>query len=509
MNRNKQLTINLVSSILAFIINMGISFFLTPYITKNIGVEAYGFVSLGTQFINYASLVTIALNSMAGRFITIEIHRENWETANKYFNSVLLSNVIVAGLLLIPSILVVTFLDRIVNIPVELLTDVKLLFAFLFLNYLISIVVSSFGVSTFATNKLYLKSLREIESRILKAVLLILLFVLLEPAVSYVGLTAVIVILYVSFFNIYYTRKFLPKLKLDKAYFEVKAVFELISSGIWNTVIQVGQILLQGLDLLIANIFISASIMGTLALSKTIPTLIVTLVGVIASVFIPDFTILYSKEKTDELVKSIKQSMKILGIIINIPIAVLVVFGEDFYRLWVPNQDPKLLQVLSIIAILTLVISGPINSLYGVFTVTNRLKTNALVLVLTGVVNVVVVFVLLKSTNLGIYAIAGVSTVLGIIRNLVFTAPYGAKYLGLKWTTFYPEVVKSVIAFCFITALGLLVDSIISVNSWISFFSVAAITGVLGLLLNSMIILKKQERIFLVNLILRRIKNGK
>ena len=89
MNRNKQLTINLVSSILAFIINMGISFFLTPYITKNIGVEAYGFVSLGTQFINYASLVTIALNSMAGRFITIEIHKKNWESANKYFNSVL------------------------------------------------------------------------------------------------------------------------------------------------------------------------------------------------------------------------------------------------------------------------------------------------------------------------------------------------------------------------------------------------------------------------------------
>lgn len=507
MSRNKQITINLVTSILAFIINMGISFFLTPYITKNIGIEAYGFISLGSQFINYASLVSIALNSMAGRFITIEIHRENWEAANKYFNSVLLSNIIVAVALLTPSALVVAYLDKIVDVPVDLLTDVKLLFAFLFLNYLISIVVSSLGVSTFATNKLYLKSLREMESRVLKAVMLILLFVLLEPAVFYVGFTAVAVVLYVAFFNIYYTRKFLPKLKLNKAYFEIKAVFELISSGIWNVIIQVGQILLQGLDLLIANIFISVSAMGTLALSKTLPTLIITLVGVIASVFIPDFTILYSKEKTDELVKSIKRSMKILGIVINIPIAVLVVFGEDFYRLWVPNQDPKHLQILSIIAILILVISGPINSLYGVFTVTNKLKANAFVLLLTGFVNVIVVYTLLRVTNLGIYAIAGVSTVVGIIRNLVFTAPYGAKYLGLKWTTFYPEVVKSVIAFCFIIALGLVVDSIINVNSWISFFCVAVITGVLGLLLNSTIILKKQERIYLIKLIFGRIKN--
>lgn len=141
MNRNKQITINLVASILAFIINIGISFFLTPYITENIGVEAYGFVSLGTEFVNYASLVTIALNSMAGRFITIEIHKGNWEGANKYFNSVLLSNCIVAGVILFPSILVVAFLDRIIDIPVEIILDVKILFALLFTNYIISIIV--------------------------------------------------------------------------------------------------------------------------------------------------------------------------------------------------------------------------------------------------------------------------------------------------------------------------------------------------------------------------------
>ena len=310
MNRNKQITINLVASILAFIINIGISFFLTPYITENIGVEAYGFVSLGTEFVNYASLVTIALNSMAGRFITIEIHKGNWEGANKYFNSVLLSNCIVAGVILFPSILVVAFLDRIIDIPVEIILDVKILFALLFTNYIISIIVSSFGVSTFATNKLYLKSMREIEARILKALLLIFLFILFEPAVSYLGFATVAMIVYISFFNIYYTKKYLPEIKLRKKYFRVNAVFELISSGIWNTVIQAGQILLQGLDLFIANIFIGSTSMGTLALAKTIPMMVLSLVSVISSVFIPDFLILYTKNNKEELLNSIKGSVK-------------------------------------------------------------------------------------------------------------------------------------------------------------------------------------------------------
>lgn len=505
MNRNKQLTINLVASILAFIINMGIGFFLTPYVIKNIGVEAYGFVSLGSQFISYVSLVTIALNSMAGRFITIEIHKENWEAANKYFNSVLLSNVIVAGFMSIPSILVVAYLDKLVDIPSDILLDVKVLFSFLFTNYLLSIIVSSYGVSTFATNKLHLKSMREIEARVLKAALLISLFVLFEPAVSYLGFTEGVVMLYIAFFNIYYTKKFLPNLKIDKARFEAKAVFELISAGIWNTVIQVGQILLQGLDLLIANIFISASVMGTLALAKTIPTLIISLVGVIAGVFVPDFTILYSKGDKKELLKSIKQSMKILGIIINIPIAILFVFGKEFFMLWVPEQNAIELHVLSVITISALIVSGPINSIYGVFTVTNRLKTNAFVLLGTGVINVAIVFMLIKTTTLGVYAIAGVSTALAFIRNLVFTAPYGAKYLGLKWSTFFPEITKSIMSFMVLIIIGYGVNYIINVNSWFTLFISASMMAIVGLLINTIIVLNRNEREFLTDVIKNKI----
>jgi len=164
ISSKKQLLINLIASILAFIVNTGISFFLTPYITKAIGVEAYGFVSLGSNFINYVSLVTIALNSMVGRFITIEIHRNNWGTANKYFNSAFLSNVLFASVMLIPSIFCIIYIDRIVNVPQDILVDVKVLFFFLFLNFLISIILSPFSVATFATNKLYLSSKRQIES---------------------------------------------------------------------------------------------------------------------------------------------------------------------------------------------------------------------------------------------------------------------------------------------------------------------------------------------------------
>lgn len=72
---NKRLAINIIANIIAFAVNFVISFFLTPYIVETVGKEAYGFVSLGNNFVNYASLITVALNSMASRFITIEIQK--------------------------------------------------------------------------------------------------------------------------------------------------------------------------------------------------------------------------------------------------------------------------------------------------------------------------------------------------------------------------------------------------------------------------------------------------
>ena len=73
--KNKELLINMISSIVSFVITMGISFFLTPFIVGKLGREAYGFIGLINNIISYASVVTIALNSMAGRFITLASDR--------------------------------------------------------------------------------------------------------------------------------------------------------------------------------------------------------------------------------------------------------------------------------------------------------------------------------------------------------------------------------------------------------------------------------------------------
>ena len=70
--------INLMASLTSFLVSAGINFFLTPYISNSVGgTAAYGFVGLANNIIQYISIITLALTSMSGRYITISIHEKN------------------------------------------------------------------------------------------------------------------------------------------------------------------------------------------------------------------------------------------------------------------------------------------------------------------------------------------------------------------------------------------------------------------------------------------------
>lgn len=498
MNRNKQLEINIGAQILSFVVSIGISFLLTPFIVNNVSSVAYGFVGLSNNFVSYAELVTIALNSMAGRFITIKIHQDDKIGANKYFTSIVFANIVLAFIVGIFSVVLVLFLDKFVNVPAEILTDVKFLFALMFLNFIISIISGIFGVAVFATNKLYLSSIRNITAQIIRVVILVIAYTVFKPAIWYLGLATCISTIYNLMWNIRYTKILLPDIEVNREYFDFHSIIEIISSGIWNTITKLSQILSSGLDLLIANLLINSTMMGVLSIAKTVPTAITGLIGTVASVFSPSMTIAYAKNDKNELVNQINQAMKIMTIFTVIPNVILVCFGKEFYRLWIPNENINLIYTLSVLSVFNSVVSGVINPLYNVFTITNKVKMNSIVMILYGIISTATTFAVLKFSDLGVYAIAGVSTVYALILPFVFHIPYAAKCLDLKWYSFYRVALNSIFSFALLSILGITINKIISVDSWISLIVISGIFSILALVLLFFIFLNNSERILLM-----------
>ncbi|MDE6313202.1 MAG: MATE family efflux transporter [Lachnospiraceae bacterium] len=503
MNEKKRLVINLTAQIMAFTVNMGVSFIVTPII-ESISTELSGFVGMANNFITCAQIVVSALNTMASRFITIHIHKKDEQQANEYFSSVFFGNLMMAGIFLIPMLTLVIFIDSFFQVPALYVSDVRILWLFLFGNFFVSIVGSVFSVSTYCKNRLDLNSVRTIHAEILRVVFLVTAYNFFPKYIWYIGVAALLHTTYLTLSNIQFTKRLLPEIHIKEKYFCWKKVWELISLGLWNSLTRLSQVLLDELDIMISNIFISATAMSALSNAKYVPTAISGLMATVVGVFSPQITIAYAEGDKKKLIDIIKSSNRIMIFIMSIPIAFVTAYGDIFFSLWLPRRDPHEMHLLAVLGMGVLYVSMSIQVLYHVFIITKKVKANSIVMIISGVLSTAIVFVLLQTTNLGLYAIAGVSTVLGLLRNLIFTPIYASKCLEIKWSTFYSDIFTGFLSIASITAVGLVSRWIVDIGSYVSLIGVGIVVGIIALGLNFLIILKKEDRKLVIDKVMRR-----
>lgn len=511
MGKNSRTIINVICSICSLGTSLVISFFLSPFIVQNIGIEANGFVTLASNFIVYAQLIVTALNSMAGRFITIAYVQKDYKKANLYYNSVFWGNLIIVAVLIIPAGYFISCMERIINVPSEIVLDVKLLFTFVFLNFFLTTGLPNWDCGTFVTNRLDRVYIPDIGMQVLRCAVLFSMMTFLVPHVWYVGMTSSICTIVLLAIKGYNTHTLTPQLRISfgkkgRIICSWKAIQELVGSGIWNSISNVGNMLLSGLDLIICNLFIGPTEMGVVALSKTLPNLMQQLSSSIRGAFAPELTINYAKGDKQAVLRDLKRAMKLTSFVMTIPIGGIVVLGDRFFALWVPSQDAQLLQTLSILAILGYMFTSGTQILYNVFSTVNKVKENSIAMLLSGVASTSITLALIRFTDLDIYAVAGVSTFVNLTRNMTFTLPATARYLGFRWNQFFPQVGSTILASGIIVLVGLAVKALIPQGGWIMFFIAAGVVGILGGVINYFMILNREERQLLTGKVLKRFR---
>ena len=236
----KRLVINMTAQLTAFIVNLGISFVLTPIVDKMIP-NSYGFVNIANQFVQWAQVVVSALNTLASRYITIHLHKGEEQEASEYFSSVFFANMFMAAVFLVPAVFVIVFIDRMFQVPAGVLGDVQILWAFVFLNFFISIITSVFSTSTYSMNRLELSSVATIVTELARLGVLYIAYRFFSPYLFYIGVASVVSTSLMAFANAGFTKKLLPGIKITVKNFRLDKVKELVSLGAWNSVTRLGQ----------------------------------------------------------------------------------------------------------------------------------------------------------------------------------------------------------------------------------------------------------------------------
>lgn len=507
--QNKQLAINMLAQVVVFLVQMGINFLLTPFIVKSLGVEAYGFVGLSNNIIGYLQLATVALNSMAGRFITIEYHKGNLEQANKYFSSVFYSNVVISAVLAIISIILLVFLEYVIHIPVNLAADVKWLFALLCLNSLLTLVFNVYIVSPFIKNRLDVTSVRNLVSNLIKAAVILVLFGFFSSHLWYIGCSTLICGIYLIIANVKIKDKLTPELGVNLRYFDFVKVKTLLASGVWNLIGKLGDLLQRGLDLLFANWFINAAAMGILSITTQIPFIILSVLGLFTSSFAPSLTKDFAKGNLNEMLNEVYKSIRILSISILVPIAILYIYGDVFYKLWMPTQNSLLLQKLTICGTFALLVTSPLDGFWNVFTVTNKIKGSSIFMIINSLVvflTVLLGLLLTEDITTKMFIIAAVRSLYGVIRGIVFLPIYGAYCMNLKRTFFYKPIIKSLFGVLVTLGICWMLRLLYVPDNWLGFFISSLFVAIVSCCIGSILILTKNDKKFIMEKVIKRRK---
>lgn len=494
MQNKHQFAVNTIATALNLVIQFGINFFLTSYLVRTVGSTTFGFWGLANSIVNYALIITTALNSMAARYIGIDYHRGNMRQASGYYSSVFVADLLFALIILLPSCIAIFYIDRLVTVPPDILAEVKTLFYIVFANMCCNIIFAVFGCTFIIKNRLDISSTLGIISSIMKAVLLVILYWNFSASIVYLGTATLCATIFIAVSNVYFTRRITPELKLRYEYSSFKSVKTIVSSGVWNSLNQLSIVLLHGLDLLIANLFVSAAAMGLISVAGIIPGVISTTIFSLANVFTPRFLNLYSLNQFDALFSDLKNSIKFLTVITSIPVGFFIAFGLSFYQLWIPTTDVKSVYYLSLLVLLPLVSGGTISSTNYLYTVADKVKWQALVLIAAGLLNVLLVFVLLKTTTLGMFAIVGVSAVMGLVRNIFFNGPLGAICARKGYTALWPEMFKSYGCLAMCVIICMIVNQLFVTDTWPKLIFIGGTTSLAATYLISMLLLTRSQR---------------
>jgi len=456
---------NILSNGAAFVLQIGVGMWFTPYLIKNLGIEAYGLVPLALQVTGYMSLLTVALSGSVGRFLTIDLARGDTSGANRTFNTSLLA-CIVGSAALLPIALGLSYAAPLfLSVPAGHESDARILFLATTVGFLLTTVGSNFAVSTFAHSRFDIRSGIEALTLLSRVGLVVGLFVFFAPSLWIVGVAILAATVLNQAGYLASWRRLTPQLHIRRSGFDRTKLREMLGMGGWMVVNQAGTLLFLNIDLLVVNTVLGAKAGGEYAPLLQWSMMLRTLAGVIAGVLTPTIIACHARGDHEAMVRISQQAVKLMGLAMALPIGLVCGLGRPLLQTWLGKDFVHLAPLLSLLTA-PLCINLAVLPLFSINMAVNKIRWPGIVTVGLGLLNLGLAIVLAKPVGWGLYGVAAAGAIVLTLKNAAFIPLYGARVLRRKLSTFAWAMVPSLIATAAVLAMCGAVSDRCDLASW-------------------------------------------
>ena len=467
MNNGKQIKIGAVISYIAIILNIVVGLVYTPWMVKKIGKSQYAIYTLANSLITMF-LVDFGLSSATARFVSNYKAEEKQENINNFLGIIYKLYIIIDMVIFTALFVYFFFIDFVyVSLTAEELRQFKIVYIMSASFSLINMpFVTQTGILTAYSKFIQLK-LADLIYRILLTGLTVAVLVFGYGLYALVGAHIVAGILNITYKQIII--KSCTPIKVNFRYRDSKLFRNIFKFSIWTTIGTLAQRLIFTISPSILGIVANSAEIAVFGVVITIEGFFFTITTAINGMFMPTISKAYVEngEKAPEKLMPLFVGVGKFNFLINGLLCVgFFLLGKDFITLWMGEEYQN-----AYIGILLVIIPGLIyNSLQVANTamiVKNKVKLQAIIGVIYGVVNVGLSFLLSSfygaiGASLSIYI---AYTLRGIIYHIVHH-----RVMKFNIRTFILKCYLRCLPCIIITLIcGLVFNRFYSVNGWLSF----------------------------------------
>jgi membrane protein EpsK len=455
-----QLPGNLIANITYFLLHIIIGILLVPYFITTLGIAAYGLIPLASAVTGYVAIVIQSLDTTVSRYLTIDLQKTDYTSANRTFNTAFFGLCIIIALMIPIVIIISYFVPVIFNVPSGKEIDAIILFVCVFAALFIRSLSGTFTVQLFAYNRLDFMNVVNIVNYLVYVGMIILLFWQNGASLIYVGGANLGGAIIASIVAIILAKRVCPHLHLCIGSFDRTRVKDLGNMGGWVLINQIGSLLFLQIDLIVVNIIFGAISAGEYSIVLQWGNQLRSIAVVFAGVLTPMILTYYAREHTDTMIRVTKSAVKLMGLIMALPIGLICGFAPQLLTVWVGAQY-AVLAPLMVLMTIHLLINLSVFPLFPINVAYNKVGLPGIVTLIMGIGNFGLAVILSLYTGWGYYGVAAAGAIVLTLKNTVFTPWYATRVIGVGVHTFtramLPGIVAGFLIIILSTILGLFI----------------------------------------------------
>ena len=424
---------NICANQTGFLAAAAVTFFLSPFVVHSLGETRYGIWSLIVSITGNYGLLAFGIQGAMTRYIAHAAAGGDREKVCGYFNTALSFLLFSAMLAIVVGVFISAYISDIFVLPPELVPDAKNACILATVSAASTFAFVAFNCVLVAHQRFAVTNTIGTLFTLIRAALTVWL---LRQGYGIVALAAMgtgITVLNCITESVV-TLRLYSWLTVSLRFVQRTYFTELVSYGYKSFVVGIAVMLVYQCDLLVIGMYLPPANITTYSLAATLIAYLMQFVSSIAATFGPYTTGLYAQGNIAEMRTFFIQGSCLMYMLGGVTVAGCLVFGTDFFTLWVGPDFSGSAMILSILVIPQFFATG---ARIGSSLLVGMAKIGPLAVsaICEGISHLILSLILVQYA--GIYGVAVGALIPLIINNGLWFPVYISRVIGIRYHYVY------------------------------------------------------------------------